>query len=431
MDEKQYYITLGIILLLLVSLVFLDKMTGNYLLVDKPVSVSVADKLNGKVTSIALNTTIIIGDRQDIAIEFANIGSVPFTETITARVHRNMGNFTLVIANYQDSPAVLQAGMRKVFPFVFVPNETGLYYVQARVTYESRVAEGWSAFYVVNPPAPPAPPPIYNYITPPPSSGGGGAYGNVTGKPKPGISGVPFLEATAQNRIDLHRDDSVLLPIEVTNKGDVQLTNIRAYVSTTSTIDMDVNPKVVAVLGQDEYTTFLVSLAASNATELGIHSLDYSVVSDQAQKSGAVEINVLGPETTADDLREKILNYQLLIIELDREIDAAKRKGFDVHDAEQSLRSAKDSLRLASEHLDYGDYPGTRDALDKTKRHIEDTAFMLANAQMLFAATAIDLFLLLVIIAIVLLALLIFIILKRRKKSRKRPEMLRRAAEEG
>lgn len=433
MKELQYYAELLALLAFMLLIVAMHGITTYLILTeDASISVSVRDRTQGEISAFTFLTQVNVSQRQDIVVEFTNTGTSNYTATIFVNVYRLNGSLLNQTANYQDSPSFLHPGMRTDFSTVYVTNISGLYFIQARVTFGTRTTETWGSFFVVDP-----------FVQPPgggtitPGTGGGGTGGGGGGGGPPVIINVTTIKpppaaitATGPKNITVNWGDSVLARINITNTGQTDLHNIRFFVSTTNTLFTDINPKTLASLTPWNPTFLLITLSASESTEPGKHLLTYQIVADEASTSGTIDVYVTNIGFDPTELYFRILNYQALILDVEEKLLQYKLQGLNMAAAEVSLDNAKESLERAKIFYNAGQYVDTRDALRDTKDDIEKSVLLLGAASYyVYTGFALDLFLILIIL-IAVLAVLFFYYWRKRKKKPLRPRMLREATEE-
>lgn len=411
--NKVFLVIISIAMVLIFSSFFL-KTTGLFVNAD----VSIAEKLKGAITALNYKSTISITDFQNITVEFTNIGSLPMTAQIQETIYFYNNTRLNPVAYYYDSYVNLVPGMKRAFKTVFTPPYYGVYYIEARVPYETMVAESWGAFSVVY--YVPTPPPIVIYV--PPSNPGTITY--VTNE-----VGTPGLSAEYQKDYNLNPGQSILIGVTAINTGEVWLNNLRFSLSGTDLITTDVNPKSLEMLSPNKSSIFLISLTVPNDTPAGVYPLDFEIVSDKATTSGTINLNVSSHEVSIkDEVYNTILNYEYFVDEIEKRMSDEVSEGLDVTAANTSFERAKAGLKEAKDYYDQGRYDDAKARLDEIKKDFEDTVFLLANAELnVQVAPAFSPFFI-VIIAILLAVLFLFILRRRRKE--KKPKLLSEAGEE-
>lgn len=436
--EKQSNLVLALIItgigLLLIFLAVKTGITG--LALQNEVSVSIKNVTNGEITLFDYAKSLVIGDRQEIYVEFTNIGANKYTSRIEIKVYYYSNGRLNETAYYYDSSVLLYPAMKRDYHAVFVPSMDGIYYIKVTVRYETKVIETWGIFGVQSytTTTSTAVTPATTVTTATTSGDEGGAFLPVfvaTVPPKY-LGANPRLDADYKENISIIRGDSDFMAIRARNMGDVKLNSIMLYFSVANFFEIDINPKAISALEINESKLFLVSIKVPKDAIPGKYNLDFYITSDLAKKQGIILINVIAMNMTKEDLMNKITNYKLLIYEIEGEISSAFSKGFNASGANESLGKAADELKIAEGYLNSGDYEKTYDSLTHIKGHIEDTLFLLANSMFyLYAAPPVNL-LWLIILIIILIALLFIYLLYRRKKKAKteRPRMLKRMESE-
>ena len=381
--------------------------------------VSIAEKLQGKITALNYKNDINITEFQNITAEFTNIGTVQLTGKIEITVY--FYNTTTLrldpVAYYYDSSVQLLPGMRRIFKTVFTPPDYGTYYIKVRVPYETRVTEMWGVFTVTYKYGPTPPEVIYI----PPASSGPIEY--IIKE-----LGTPRLTAEYQNSYDLYPGQSLLISVNAKNIGETSLNDLRMTISTSNLIIVDVNPKVLSSLGINKSNIFLISLTIPKDIPLGTYPLNFEILSDKIMEFGSISLNITSKEVSIkDEVYQTILNYEYLIDELEKKVSDAKDEGLNVTNAERSLERAKEGLELARDYYDQGVYDRAKEKLDEIKKDFEDTVFQLAQARLrVTVAPAFSPFI--IIILAIIMAIIFLFILRRRKE--KRPKLLREVSEE-
>jgi hypothetical protein len=294
------------------------------------------------------------------------------------------------------------------------------------VPYNTKVAEIWGAFIATMPSR-------TEYIILPGGAGGGGGGGVVQRGPRLVIvpGGTAAMSLEYPSKVTLHAGESMLITIRVNNTGDLDLRDIKLHTSLPETIEININPKVIPYLEPNSSYPFIVSLDAKNATS-GDHALGFNVMADYANEAGNIIITILPVEVSGDEIREIILNYKLLITELEEKTLAASLKGFDVSKIEEDLNNTKNKLRDAEDYFNAGRYDDSKKKLKEVKEDIEKIVFELANLSIMIYATP-GAFPLLMLLSIALLVVfiiaLLYILLWWNRKRKRRPKLLRNLQE--
>jgi hypothetical protein len=378
-------------------------------------NVSIKEKISGKLL-LAYQPSIEIGNQQNIYTEFINTGTNPVTEKIEVRVYGYVNGTLKPLAYYYDISVPLAVGMRRGFKSVFVPPSTGLYYIQAKASYDTRVVEVWGAFSVYYPPAQvipiyvPVPAPAPPVVVPP-------------------VVGAPELALEYPDAVKFYAGEKKLINISVKNVGTAAAHNLKLYISTSSLIDIEVHPKQFPVLDLNKTLIFVVSIGIPSEMQEGIYPLDFEVMNDEGiKKAGKISIQVmLVPPPEEEEIYQKILNYEFLISEIQREINSAFLQGYDVSLANKSLSLARISIEKAKDYLKLKKMKEARKELENVEKNIKDAALQLASALLyIYRPPAILWWLIILIISAIAIGILIYFYMKRK---RRRPKLLQRIEE--
>ena len=114
-------------------------------------NVSIKEKTVGQIL-LGYNSSINLSESQPILAEFVNTGTSNYSARIelTIYMYNNTSGSLQQLANYYDNYVFLQHGERESFKTVFLPTETGTYYIKARVPYDARTAELWGSFSLLS-----------------------------------------------------------------------------------------------------------------------------------------------------------------------------------------------------------------------------------------------------------------------------------------
>ncbi|MEM7819638.1 MAG: hypothetical protein QXD48_02305 [Candidatus Aenigmatarchaeota archaeon] len=412
-DKDRYFLILFILIVLFMIYSYVHKITGFSIM--QYIHVSIKEKFEGKITGFVYRPQITIYETQNITAEFTNTGTKTFTAKIEEYIYFYQNGSLIPIATYFDNSVILNPGMKRSYKTVFIPPEVGIYYIKLRVSYETRIAELWGIFYVVYPSQPLPPQPV--------SAVGVGAGGIVISEPY--IAGIPKLEIYCPNNIDLYQNQSILINITINNTGEIPVHNLRLYVSTTSFVNININPKQINRLSVNDTALFLISLNTSYPPP-GQYTMDLEIITNEITLSKNIELNLLPTEKPIkEDIILKILNYKLLITEIENKILSAHMKGFDITLASNSLSLAKSKLEEAIKYYEKGDYENSRIELDIVKKYLEDSVFQLthATAIFLYAKPPIEIYIFIITIILIASLILLYIFIKRRQT--KKPKLLR------
>jgi hypothetical protein len=411
--RKAYF---AIILLLLIAIFlardFLAKIGFGIL---SMLNVSIKEKIGGKLL-LAYQPSIEIGNQQNIYTEFINTGTSQVTEKIEVRVYGYVNGTLKPLAYYYDISVPLEPGMRRGFKSVFVPPDKGLYYIQAKASYDTKVVEVWGAFSVYYPPAQVIP--IYVPIFAPPAAA-----------PPVAVVGAPELALEYPDLVKFYVGEKKLINISVKNVGTAAAHNLKLYISTSSLIDISVYPKQFSALNPNETLIFVISIGIPPTMQEGTYPLEFEVMNDEGiKKTGEISLQVTSiPPPEEEEISQKILNYEFLISEIQQQINLAFFQGYDVGLANKSLNLAKSSLENAKDYLKLKRIKDAKKELENVENKVQEAALQLASSTLyLYKPPAILWWLILLIILAIALAILAYWYLKRRKR---RPKLLQRIEE--
>lgn len=371
-------------------------------------NVSVKEKLDGKIF-LSYSPFIEIGNKQEIYTEFVNTGTKPVTERIEVKIHGYVDGSLKPIANYFDTSYFLNPGGRKSFKCVFLPQNVGLYYIQAKSSYDTKVVEVWGAFSVIYPQAP------------------------VIYVPKPitpvapvfPLVGFPELKLEYPESVEFYQGEKKLINITLKNVGNVSVHNLNLYISTSSLLELTIQPKQVSVLRPNESLIFIVAIQVPSTVPEGNYPFEFETMNDEGVKeSGEILIRVVSikpPEE--EEINQKILNYEFMIFEIQKEINSAFFEGYNVELANKTLNMARNSLENVKNFLKVGMIKKAKEELLKVESYIEIAALQLASSTLyIYKPTAILWWLIVVIIISTILIIFFYFYLKKREK---RPKVLR------
>jgi len=442
---KTVLFMISMVAVLLVSAcgIFFLKMSG---FAAGNISVGIAEKLNGRVT-LDCNSSVFVGDDVTIYAEFMNTGTSHVTGRIELKVYLYNRSRLDLLATYYDSYFSLNPGMRKGYRTTFVPDQNGTYYINAKVSYETRTAETWRAFTASYPSEAPYVPGngtgtgngtgnatgnATGYVLNITGGGGGGAGGGLTALTyiTTVLGGTPGITLSYPNKITLHQGESTMINLRVNNTGDLAVHDVKMHTSIFFGIGLDVNPKVIPIIYPNQTYSFLISLDSLNASE-GDYTLSFDVMSDYASDTGSIAIKIVSWNMTAEEIEQIILNYRLIISDLKGEIFSASLKGFDTSDIKNRLDDTESMLDDAEKDLRFNKMDDAKKKLKGVKDDLEQIVLALANLTIILRAEP-PLFtstmLILLILLIIALVLLILILL-RRKRKKKKPKLLQNTQE--
>jgi hypothetical protein len=376
-------------------------------------NVSIQEKISGKLL-LSYQPSIEIGNQQNIYTEFINTGTSQVTEKIEVRVYGYVNGTLKPLAYYYDISVPLAAGIRRGFKSVFVPPNTGLYYIQAKSSYDTKVVEVWGAFSVYYPQAQVIP----IYVPAPPAAA-----------PPAAVVGAPELALEYPDLVKFYVGEKKLINVSVKNVGTAAAHNLKLYISTSSLIDISIYPKQFSALNPNETLIFVISIGIPPTMQEGIYPLEFEVMNDEGiKKTGEISIQVsLIPPPEEEEISQKILNYEFLISEIQQQINSAFLQGYDVSLANKTLSLAKASLENAKDYLKSKRIKDAKKELENVENRVQEAALQLASSTLyLYKPPAILWWLILLIILAIALAILAYWYWKRRKR---RPKLLQRVEE--
>jgi len=387
------------------------------------VTVGVKETLKGEITALFYEEFINFTQIQNITTEFTNVGGTTLTEKIEIRVYWNNQSRLQEMAYYYDSQTVLKSSMRRTYTVSFLPPYLGLYYIKVKVPYDSRTVERWGSFMVVYPYTPP---PV-NIITP-----------SVPARPVPTPApvvaeevGIPKIGLEYPEKVNITQGESKLFSILVKNIGNVSLNNIKFYISTTSLVEIEINPKQVFKLLPKESAIFLISVDVPETTPVGEYPFDFVATSDETKEERSIKLQIISLLPSIEEgIYETILNYEYIISEIQSEIDSAVLKGIDVKIPQDTLDKAKIGLEIAKGYYQQGKYEDAKNKLAEVKKYLEDAVYQLAVAGIKVQLPAFSPIMIIIIILFIgLILLLSLLFLKKIKGKEKRPKLLRALSE--
>lgn len=412
MDKKW----LQVIIIITISFTMLFYVIPFHLtsLIAGNVSVSVNYLLKGDITSLIFTPVIGVGVRQNISTEFTNIGSRTINATINIKIHKLFNASLTERASYTDSLVQLYPGSRRHYATVFIPNETGVYFIQIRVPYLTQVAELWGVFFV------PGEEVVLNQT--PSTTGVGGTGGGGTPTTVTPVLNIeeliPDFSLVYENKITVIKGDSTLFKIDITNIGNVPVANVKLFTSVSELLDLSINPKEIRSIDKSKASFFIISITPLGNIDPGNYTLSFSVISDTLKKSGQVTVEVIEkPISLRDYVYGLLLNYQLLIIQIKGDIAETKLRGFDVSAAEIYIEEAENRIIVAREFFGQEKYEDALQELKAVKENIEKAVFSLSLAGTFFLKA--QAFPWLFIVIIIALSVFVSTVIYRKHKKKK------------
>ncbi|MFH0929016.1 MAG: hypothetical protein V1818_01515 [Candidatus Aenigmatarchaeota archaeon] len=400
---REFWPHILLLLLVLVALAYLVPygITG---MTMHQISLSIKSNMSGQISAFNYEPIANISEIQDIYVEFLNSGTEKYTLTLEVFIYYYSDRLK-EMAHYQDSSVVLYPGMRRPFETKFLPNEMGYYYIKVRVTMGTKRMEAWGSFYVTYPDYSPFIPAQYQPY---------GTYAEVT----------PSLNISYPESVVVYPGRSVLTNIRVQNIGNATIHEVKMHLSASNLLEIDMNPKESYYLDPGKTLTFLLDIYAPSDMPIGEYPIDFELVTRELKDSGTIVVNVTAYNVSLkEEVGKTILNYDLLIAQLEREILDARAKDINTTLAENDLELAKTRMQEAKDYYVQEDYESAKDSLDDVKDILKDAVLKLAQASfVVFVAPAFSpLWLLLIIIMIALVLLFI----QRRERKEKKPKLLR------
>ena len=237
--------------------------------------------------------------------------------------------------------------------------------------------------------------------------------------------GIPKIEIEYPEEIEIYPGESKFVNIIVNNTGEVSLTRLRLYLSTTRLINTTINPKVVFDLPVGESVIFLVTLDAPFDIIPGDYAFDFELISKEIKAEKSSLIKVLPEAISLKDLVYRtILNYKILITQIDNEIITMHMKRYDVRLANQSIGYAKANLTYAEDLYNLEGYEDAWNTLKDVKKNIEDAVFHLGHATLQIRAEP-TIFLIIILILPILVTIIFVTYYMLKKKETERPRLLR------
>ncbi|MEM5772809.1 MAG: NEW3 domain-containing protein [Candidatus Aenigmatarchaeota archaeon] len=411
--RKVYFVL--ILILLLIIFLAREFLTTIGLGLLTMLNVSVQEKISGKLL-LAYKYSIEIGDKQEIYTEFINTGTKGLTVKIEITIYGYLNNTLKPLAYYYDTTVPVGLGMRRGFRVSFVPPNTGLYYIKAKASYDTRILETWGAFSVVYPQ--PEIIPIFEPITGPPAI------------PSAPTVGLPELSLEYPDSVVSYPGEKRLINISVKNIGNAPAQTLQIYISTSSLIDVSVSPKQIPILKPNESTIFVISIEIPKTIETGNYPLEFEVITlEGVKKRGEISIKVSSivlPEE--EDISIKILSYELMILEIQQKINSAFLEGYDVRIANETLNMARFSLENAKDYFKSGRMQDAKKELTKVENYIQEALLQLSSAT-LYVYRPFAFLWWIIILIILLIALIFLIIWYLKRRAERRPKLLERLEE--
>ena len=309
---------------------------------------------------------------------------------------------------YYDSSVPLYPGMRRSFEANYRPNEMGYYYIKVRVSMGSRRMERWGSFYASFPGYSPTIPAEYYPV---------------------------IYQGTVERSLVLNYSDvvnvrpgrSVMTNMRVKNIGNATIHEVNLHLSSSNLLDIDLSPKEYYYLEPNQTITFLLDISTPGNIPITEYPIDFELVTRELKEIGTIIVNVTPYDISLEeDIADRILNYELLTAQVERDIIDARSRGINTTAAQESLDEAKQNIQEAKIYLDAKEYDNAEEALDKAKDNLKDAVLKLTQASFaVFVAPAFSPFWILIII--ILIAIFLFLVLRRREREKKKPKLLKEA----
>lgn len=419
-EEKRELVLIKITVLVILFLLLFYKISFDITgFVPANISITIDETIDGDITAFDYMRSLNLTQIQNITVEFTNTGTSAYNTTITEKIYIYEGGNLNFTQEFFDYTIPLFPGMRRHFRTSYKPPRVGTYYIKVLATYGSRRLETWGVFRVqvpgegnVTEPGPEGPPP----------GPGGETYTPLTiikaGRPRLDV------DLDYPTSVNLYQGQTVMVGLKVNNTGNTTLRRLRLHVSTPQEIDVTVDPKEVYDLFSNDTSVFLLSIHAQEDAQVGIHVINFDLVSDRLKESGVIQVNVTPYRISLErEIQDRILNNRYLIVELERQFLTAFKRGISTTVAEVFLNAAKIHLDAAEEYLNIAELENAIKELDKKDKNLKKAVFELAHEsfRVYYPPAFSPIWILLLMI---LLGVIIFIILERKKK-KKKPRLLR------
>jgi hypothetical protein len=398
--------------LLLISLVaayiFSFAITG---FVSGGVDVSIKESIDGEITAFTYESSLVLGQNQSIVVEFTNTGTSTYEVMIEENIYYYDNGKLNLTQEFYDASAPLSPGMKKGFKTYYLPTVLGVYYIQAKVYYGSRTTRTWGSFSVFRS--------VTYQPSPPPSV--------IYSPPEIVEERISELSLDYPKSVAISQNQSQIINITAKNTGETNLYELRLSVSVADRIEIDIEPKKISPLLINESAMFLLLVHVPANITAGQYPLDFEVVSDKKKETGKILLNISSMMLGREDIYNKILNYEFLILKTEADILSASLKGFDVDLAKNSLDSAKLNLRKARDYYYLEKYDDARAKLTDVEKDLMDAVFQLYHAMLVLYVVQVPMFTFAILVALAAIVILSYLWLRRRKE--KRPKLLQEAAE--
>lgn len=392
---------------ILVILIF-SRITGH--LTYSAFNVSVAERKEAKIL-LNYRHLIDISEKQNISAEFVNLGSVTIEEEMFIRIYYYNQSLR-PIGEYLDSLRILKPGERVSFRIVFVPDNVGTYYIQARGRYNGRTTETWGRFDVVIYP-------LYSYEVQPPKQ---------VEKKEPFIVYLspPKLEIFLNETHRAYVGGEILIPLLVRNSGEREVFDLRFYISYPSGLEVSFFPPYVKLLEPNQTVAVLLKVFVPSSFLEGLYQLNLEAVSNETRVSRIINLNVtkMIPDLS-EEYKEKILSLEILLSEIKKRIISLELRGYDVRLLSEKIALAEENLKNALSFIESLDWENSSKLIFSTTQIISEILLEI-ESMMLLTPKAYPRHFFVGLIVLVLTSFLVLLVLIYWKKRReRRPKLLR------
>jgi len=390
----------------LAILLFFSRFSGYF--VSSSINISIEPKKEAKIL-LNYQPIIDITERENITAEIVNTGSVEIYEEMMVRIYYYNRSLR-PIAEYFDSPKRLLPGERSLFFSVFVPNEIGTYFIQAKATYDGKSTETWRRFdVIIRPILQPvilSPEKVPTYV------------------PTPVFLAPPKLSVFVKNVTDAFQDSFVLIPITLVNEGERDAYEIKPYLSYPKALEISISPIYIKQLSARGNITFLLHIKIPKDFQTGLYQFVFEASSNETRASKEFYLNVSArPIDLSKDIYEKILSIEYMLSQARTRMNLLELRGIDVSKINSTLVLTELHLKKAKDYLSNKKFNESLLELEKASEKISE-ALIEMEVLMVVAPKAYLEYLIVAIILLTIFAIIIFIILYKRRK-KKRPKLLR------
>lgn len=417
--RKEIFALIMAVIILAVIYFFRSEPTG--FATAPTIDISVSEYFGGNITAFTYQNPLEIRDRQFIVSEFTNIGNVPYDAKIDVTVY-SFNHSLKQLAYFEDTPILLNPGMRRGFRNEFIAMETGDYYIKLRVSYQYKVMIAWGYFQVyleTESPEGNGTTPEENYTI---------IY-TYTRMPSdilaPGtnlVNAQPNISLEYVNKSVVKKGETILIPVKVVNNGDILLNNIRFYISSSEALFSDVNPKYASFITINDSFPFIITIRPDDNSTTGFFNVTFNVLSDEARGSGTVEVEVtespISHKYNRQELIDRITSYQYIITELESKIEELYSYGVDVREANSTLSYAKVAVDAALHQWENYEYEKCEQNLNIASKLLESAAMEIGNLSLRMYAAKPEFPYIIVLLIFLAIAVVIIYLYKRKKEAK-------------